>query len=125
LAQRLGLHQGDVFRLTTSQGVREVRVAGTAVEYAGGGLALYLEGEGARRLLDLPGGHVFLVGARPGNTSALGAALRGICERDHLLLQSNADLRALIDAMVGRVTGVLWGLMALAFAVASLGSSTR
>jgi putative ABC transport system permease protein len=121
LAQRLGLHRGDVFPLTTPQGVREVRIAGTAVEYASGGLALYLEWEAARNLLDLPGVHVFLVSARPGNTPALGAALRGFCERHHLLLQSNADLRALIDAMVGRVTGVLWGLMAVAFAVASLG----
>jgi len=36
-------------------------------------------------------------------------------------LQSNADLRELIDAMLNRVAGVLWGLIALAFAVASLG----
>jgi len=121
LAQRLGLHRGDVFKLTTPHGVREVHIAGTAVEYASGGLALYLEWEAARNLFDLPGVHVFLVSARPGSTAALGVALRGFCERHHLLLQSNADLRALIDAMVGRVTGVLWVLMALAFAVASLG----
>jgi putative ABC transport system permease protein len=121
LAQQLGLHRGDIFPLTTAQGVREVRIAGTAVEYASGGLALYLEWETAHNLLELPGVHVFLVSASPGSTPALGTALRGFCERRHLLLQSNADLRALIDAMVGRVTGVLWGLMALAFAVASLG----
>jgi putative ABC transport system permease protein len=121
LAQRLGLHRGDVLPLTTAQGVREVRIAGTAVEYASGGLALYLEWEVARNLFELPGVHVFLVAARTGEVPALGGALRGFCERHHLLLQSNADLRDLIDAMVGRVTGVLWGLMALAFGVASLG----
>ncbi len=121
LAQRLGLHQGGVLKLTTVQGVREVRIAGTAVEYASGGLALYLEWETARRLLDVPGVHVFLVSGKTGGVPALAPALHGFCERHHLLLQSNADLRALIDAMLGRVTGVLWGLMALAFAVASLG----
>jgi putative ABC transport system permease protein len=121
LAQRLGLHRGDIFPLTTGQGVREVRIAGTAVEYASGGLALYLEWETARSLFDLPGVHVFLVSARTDGVAALGELLHGHCERHHLLLQSNADLRELIDAMVGRVSGVLWGLMALAFAVASLG----
>jgi putative ABC transport system permease protein len=84
-------------------------------------LALYLEWETARRLLDVPGAHVFLVSARKERTSELGVALREFCQRHRLMLQSNADLRDLIDSMVGRVTGVLWGLMALAFAVASLG----
>ncbi len=121
LAQRLGLRPGDVFKLTTSHGVWEVRIAATAVEYAGGGLALYLDWETARRLLDVPGPHVFLVSAKAGKIPGLGEALRGFCQRHHLMLQSNADLRELIDSMVGRVTGVLWGLMALAFAVASLG----
>ncbi len=121
LAQRLGLHRGDVLKLTTIQGVRELRIAGTAVEYAGGGLALYLEWETARKLLDLPGVHVFLASNRTGDVSSLASNLRDFCERHHLLLQSNADLRSLIEAMLSRVSGALWGLMVLAFAVASLG----
>jgi putative ABC transport system permease protein len=121
LASRLGLHRGDVLRLTTAQGVQSVRVAGTAVEYAGGGLALYLEWQTARRLLEVPGVHVFLIGSRGGESAALASKLRSFCERHHLLLQSNADLRALIEGMLGRVSGALWGLMVLAFAVASLG----
>lgn len=121
LAQRLGRHRGEVLQLTTAQGVRKLRIAGTAVEYAGGGLALYLEWETARKLLDVPGVHVFLVSRRAGDVSSLAANLRGFCERHHLLLQSNADLRSLIEGMLGRVSGALWGLMVLAFAVASLG----
>jgi putative ABC transport system permease protein len=120
LAQRLGLHRGDLLKLTTTQGVRGLRVAGTAVEYAGGSLALYLEWETARKLLDLPGVHVFLVSNRTG-AGSLASKLRDFCERHHLLLQSNADLRSLIEGMLGRVSGALWGLMVLAFAVASLG----
>jgi putative ABC transport system permease protein len=120
LAQRLGLRRGDVLKLTTMQGVRELHIAGTAVEYAGGGLALYLEWETARKLLDLPGVHVFLVSDRSGAGVKV-SNLRGFCERHHLLLQSNADLRSLIEGMLSRVSGALWGLMVLAFAVASLG----
>ncbi len=120
LAQRLGLHRGGMLKLTTTQGLRELRVAGTAVEYAGGGLALYLEWETARKLLDLPGVHVFLVSNRS-DDDALTSNLRGFCERYHLLLQSNADLRSLIEGMLSRISGALWGLMVLAFAVASLG----
>jgi putative ABC transport system permease protein len=120
LAQRLGLHRGNVLKLTTTQGVRALRVAGTAIEYAGGGLALYLEWETARKLLDLAGVHVFLVSNRASDGS-LASNLRGFCERHHLLLQSNADLRSLIEGMLSRVSGALWGLMVLTFAVASLG----
>ncbi len=120
LAQRLGLHRGNMLKLTTMEGVRELRVAGTAVEYASGGLALYMEWETARKLLDLPGVHVFLVSNRMG-TGSLSSNLHDFCERYHLLLQSNADLRSLIEGMLGRVSGALWGLMVLAFAVASLG----
>ena len=120
LAQRLGLHRGDTLRLTTDEGQRELRIAGTAVEYAAGGSALYLEWETARTCLDLPGVHVFLVSSN-GDLSALAAGLRDFCERHHLLLQSNADFKTLIEAMLGRVSAALWGLITLAFAVASLG----
>ena len=39
----------------------------------------------------------------------------------HLVLQSNAELGGMIDGLLGRVAGVLWALLALAFVVASLG----
>lgn len=121
LAQSLGLHRGDVLKLTTEQGVRELRIAGTAVEYAGGGLALYLEWETARRLLELPGVHVFLVAKQASAAPSPEVRLKDFCERHHLLFQSNADLRSVIEGMLSRVSGALWGLMVLAFAVASLG----
>jgi putative ABC transport system permease protein len=38
-----------------------------------------------------------------------------------LLLQSNEDLHTFIDHLLSRVVGVLWLLVAVAFAVASLG----
>jgi putative ABC transport system permease protein len=121
LAERLGLHRGDTLTLATPSGPRALRIAGTATEYCAGGLALYLEWQTAQRLLNVPGVHVFLVSASPGCAAQLGTALRSFCAGRGLLLQSNAELGGLIDGLVGRATGVLWGLMALAFVVASLG----
>ncbi len=121
LAERLRLHRGDTLTLATPHGPREFRVAGTATEYVAGGLALYLDWDTARQRLDVPGVHVFLVHASPGGRGELAAALKRFCADRHLVLQSNAELGGLIDGLLGRVAGVLWALLALAFVVASLG----
>jgi putative ABC transport system permease protein len=121
LAGQLGLGRGDVLTLATDHGPQRLRVAGTVTEYAVGGMALYLQWDAARRLLDVPGVHVFLVSAGPAGAEAAAPALRTFCERHGLMLQSNAELRGVIEQMLARVTGVLWALMALSFVVASLG----
>jgi putative ABC transport system permease protein len=121
LAAQLGRRPGDRFELLTPRGPVPLRVAGTAAEFAGGGSALYLEWGAARRLLDVPGPHVLLVTARPGAAAELSAALVEFCHRRRLLLQSNAELRGLIDRLLARVTGAVWALLALVLVVASLG----
>ncbi len=121
LAQRLGVAPGGVVTLDTRQGPVELKVAGTATEYTGGGSALYLEWGEAKRLLDLKGADVFMIAAKPGQAAALGDQLRPLAARDGLLLQSLAELRTFIDGMINGVVGFLWLLMALVFVVASLG----
>ncbi len=121
LAGQLGLHRGDKTTLMTAHGPENVRIAGTATEYAGGGSALYLGWDTARRLLGVPGVHVFLVSAGQEGPGRLAPALEDFCERRHLMLQSNAELRGLVEHLLGRATAALWALMALAFLVASLG----
>jgi putative ABC transport system permease protein len=121
LARHLGLHAGDRIPLATAAGPRSVRVAGTAVEYAAGGHALYLEWVAARKLLALPGVHVFLVTARPEERAAASQALQSYCRGHALLLQSNDELRTAIDGLLARVVGALWALMAVIFIVAALG----
>jgi putative ABC transport system permease protein len=121
LARELRVGVGDSVTLETSAGERTLTVAGTATEYAAGGDALYLEWETTRRLLPLPGVHVFLVTARPGQTAAAAADLRTRCGRQGLLLQANDELRRSIDQQLVKVTAALWALTALGLLVASLG----
>ncbi len=121
LARETGLRVGDGLRLDTPRGPREFRVAGSAVEYAAGGSAVYLDWEAARRALTVAGPHVYLVSARPGRAPALAPRLREFCDGRHLILESNADLRALIDRDVARVAAALWALVVLVLVIASLG----
>jgi putative ABC transport system permease protein len=121
LAQQLKLHAGDLLTLQTPHGPKQLRIAGTATEYAAGGSAVHIEWHTAKRLLGLPGVHVFLVSARAGEAAALAPILRQFCERHHLLLQSNAEFAAMIDGLQARASGLLWALMALVFVLASLG----
>jgi putative ABC transport system permease protein len=121
LAHTLGVHVGDSIRLDTAHGPQELRIAGTATEFAGGGRALYLEWNAAKALLHFPGAHILLVSADPGQVGRLGSLLRNFCEQKHLLLQTNDELRGQIDALFARVRTAFWALVALAFVIASVG----
>jgi putative ABC transport system permease protein len=121
LAGELNVASGDRVTLETADGPESLPVAGTVTEYAGGGRALYLSWEAARRMFHLRGAHIFLVSARAGAAANVAAVLREFCDRRSLLLQSNAELRAMIESHLSRLVGVLWVLMTLAFVVAALG----
>ena len=121
LALRLGVGVGDEVQLQARQGPVPLRVVGIVTEYAAGGDALYLEWRRADSLLCLPGVDAFLVSALPESRQAFVQPLRDFCGQQHLVFQSNEDLRGLIDDLLARVTGSLWALVALTFAVAALG----
>jgi putative ABC transport system permease protein len=121
LAQRLGLRVGDRILLETRHGPRSLRVAGLTTEYTGGGMALYLEWDAARRLFDVRGAHTLLVTARPGQAAGLGPVLSAFCAERHYLLHSNAELREQFDRQMGDFQGLVWALVALVFVVAALG----
>jgi putative ABC transport system permease protein len=112
-ARDLGLRPGDPLSIEAPGGEVRVRIAGTATEFAGGGAALYLEWDTARRLFDTPGPHVFLVSARPGRARELAPALRAYCARRGFVLQANADLRCLIENSLDRLAASLWAFLSL------------
>jgi len=123
----LGLSQstrrglGDTLTLQTPRGSKALRVVGIVNEYTVRGMALYMEWDRARRLLDFRGAHAFEVAAQPGQADRLGAALGRFCADERLLLQTNHELRSLIDEAVHRVAAFLWVVIVLILVVASLG----
>jgi putative ABC transport system permease protein len=121
LAQRLRLKVGDEVVLETRDGLRPLRIAGTANEYTIDGMALYLQWHTAKKLFRIDGVHVFLISAAPGKASAVGESLKVMCRERHLILHSQAELRSYIDQAVLGIAGLMWGLMGLVFVVASLG----
>jgi putative ABC transport system permease protein len=123
----LGLSQstrreiGDTLLLSTPHGPKGIRVVGIVNEYTVGGMALYMQWGHAQGLLGFRGAHAFEVAARPGQTDRLGADLAHFCGEEGLMLQSNRELRSLIDEVVERVAAFLWVVIVLILVVASLG----
>jgi putative ABC transport system permease protein len=121
LAARLGLRAGDALTLETPSGPRAVRVAGTAVEYTVGGMAVYMEFDAARHLLGFRGVDAYPVTARAGQVPRAEESLRRFARERGYLLQSRAELWSAVDQMVDGVVNLLWTLLVLVFVVASLG----
>jgi putative ABC transport system permease protein len=63
----------------------------------------------------------FLVNAAPGDRAGVQAELEKLCERNGLMLQSNAELSRFINTIVDGVVGGLWGILVLALLVAAFG----
>jgi putative ABC transport system permease protein len=121
LARRLGLKAGDTVTLATPQGPRAVRVAATVREYGTGGMALYLDWHAAARMYGFDAAQVLAVNARPGREAELGEQLEALCAARGLLLQRDADFRALIERIAAGVKLTLRSLLVLVFLVSALG----
>jgi putative ABC transport system permease protein len=121
LAREAGLAPGGTLTLETASGLQTVPIAAVVAEYAGGGRAIYLQWETARRLLAPQGVHAFLVTAEPGQTAAVAASLRNYCSRTGLLLQTGGDFRTQIDQMLARVATAFYAVLATAFVIAAFG----
>jgi putative ABC transport system permease protein len=121
LAQKSDLTAGDEIEIDTPQGKRSLRIAGVANEYAAGGMTVFMERATAERVLGIEGVTAYIIKGEPSMLSSVEAALRTICDRDGLLLQSQAATHRFIDTMINGAVGGLWVLLALCFLVASFG----
>jgi putative ABC transport system permease protein len=123
----LGLSQsvrrgiGDTINVQTPHGSRALRIVGIVNEYTVGGMALYMAWGPAKELLAFRGAHAFEVAARPGQAENLGESMRRFCTAEGLMLQTNRELRRIIDEAMHGVAGFLWVVIALILVVASLG----
>lgn len=121
LAQRTGLKVGDQLPIETRQGTQRLRIAGLADEYLVGGLAVYMQRAVAERLLGISGVDAYIIQADPTRLSEVHQRLQSLAEKHGALLHSLSDIRRLIDGMVHRIEGALWGVLVLGFIVAAIG----
>jgi putative ABC transport system permease protein len=121
LAQRTGLHAGDSITLDTSDGPRQLPISAVANEYAAGGLTIRMNRALAERLLNIEGVDAYIVKAEHKKLKQVEQSLRDVCAKQGMLLQSYADLTAIIESMMSGVVGSLWGLLVLGLIVASFG----
>ncbi|NUQ62054.1 MAG: FtsX-like permease family protein [Pirellulales bacterium] len=121
LAQRAGLGAGDAISIETREGTRTLRIAGLADEYLVGGLAVYMQRDVARRLLGVSGVDAYIIQADQGRLADVKQRLQSLAEKHGALLHSLSDIRRMIDGMVDRIEGALWGVLVLGFIVAAIG----
>ena len=121
LAQRTGLHAGDSITLDTRDGPRQLPISAVANEYAAGGLTVRMNRALAERLLSIEGVDAYIVKAEHKNLRQVEDSLREVCAKQGMLLQSYADLTAIIEGMMSGVVGSLWGLLVLGLIVAAFG----
>ncbi|HEV3136640.1 MAG TPA: FtsX-like permease family protein, partial [Pirellulales bacterium] len=121
LAERTGVHVGDMLRVTLGTQIHSFRVAGVATEYSFGGSVVFVDRGVAQRLFHIEGADTFLVKSVPGKAAELEPKLQALARQNGLLLQSFSELLQLIDSMVAGVTGGLWVLLTLGLFVGALG----
>ncbi len=121
LAERVGLGLGDQLPLETREGTQMLPIVGTANDYIGGGLTIYMQRQVGEKLLAIEGVDAYIIRADDQKLAAVGQALQELSEEHGLLLQSYAELVAFINAMMNGVIGSLWALLALGFVIAAFG----
>ena len=117
LAHRLDLKPGEEIEVAGKM----LKIAGTANEYIGGGLAVYVDRDVAREKLGVSGVDGFAVKAHRNDLIRVETTLREIAEKHGLMMQSWADMRRMVDSKVNGIIGGLWVLLALGFIVAGFG----
>ena len=122
LAQDLNVQPGGEIEVeTTHKGKRRLRVAAEAIDYMVGGEIMYIARSKAEQLFEIHDVNTILVTARRDALASVHEALQQIASREHLMLQSYADMARMLDATMGGVIGGLWAILALGFIVSAFG----
>jgi putative ABC transport system permease protein len=121
LAHKLKLNAGDDIELATKEGKQTFRIAGTANEYLGGGLAVYINRPVAREKLGITGVDGFAIKADRKSLFKVEVKLKELAEAHGLMLQSRADMRRTVDDRVNGIIVGLWVILAMVLVVAGFG----
>ncbi|MBI1904572.1 MAG: ABC transporter permease [Planctomycetia bacterium] len=121
LAERAGLKMGDDVTLDTRSGPKPFHICGITNEYAHGGMALYLYREVAGQYFQFGGADAYIVKAAQGRQNEVAEELKKLCAKHEVLFQTFADVRRIIEGIMGGVVASLWVILLLGFVVAALG----
>jgi putative ABC transport system permease protein len=118
LARKLGLSAGSTLRMEVSGRVHSLRVAQLVNDYMLGGRVAYIGQRTAETMVDLGPAEFFVVETEPdASTAQVASDLETLLAEDGVIVQSFADLRRQLDALIGGVVGALWGLLAIGFVI--------
>jgi putative ABC transport system permease protein len=121
LAHKLKLKPGDDIELATKEGKQTFRIAGTANEYLGGGLAVYINRPIAGEKLGITGVDGFAIKCDRKSLFKVEVKLKELAEAHGLMLQSWADMRRTVDDRVNGIIVGLWVILAMVLVVAGFG----
>jgi putative ABC transport system permease protein len=121
LAKRLALRVGQSVRVELQGRVLALEVAGFARDYQFAGLVVWLDLAAAAKRIDIGPPRVYMVRATPmADVESLSRSLDAVARESGLHVQSFAQLRQQVDALINGIVGALWGLMAVGFVVGGI-----
>ena len=121
LARQASRGLGDEILLAAFGRTVRVPVRAVVRDYMAGGSSVVMTRETARRLLGIDSVDAVLVTARPAEAARLQQPLHEIAQAHSMLLQSQRDMRAMMDRITTGLVGALWSILGLGFVVGSLG----
>ena len=121
LASRAKLKMGDVIPLQVLEGQKPPKVVGIANEYMAGGLTIHMRPQPAADAFGIKGLNAYVIKVKPGYLDSVGTELKGVVQRNGLILQTQKELLAMIDGMMAGLVGCLWALLVMVFVVAAFG----
>lgn len=118
LAKKMQLNPGDMLRLELQGRVFERRVAATVNDYMQGGRCVYLDQQQAAELMTLGPPHFLIIeAAADASLPQLTERLEKLVAQDGIVVQSFAEMRSQLDALINGIVFALWGLLAIGFVV--------
>jgi putative ABC transport system permease protein len=122
LARKLGAKPGDVVRLEVQGRQLSLRVAALVNDYLLGGSVAYLDQRAVEKQLALGPADFYIVEARRGTAGqALAERFERTFDGQGIVVQSLAEMRSQLDALVDGIVGALWALLAVGFVVGGIG----
>jgi putative ABC transport system permease protein len=121
LAQRIHLKVGDQLKLETDKGEKSFPVAAIVNDYQSGGLTIHMERSVARLELGYEGLSGYIIKADREKLADVRKQLQEIADKNGIILETSADIRARVDRMMSGVVASLWAMVVMLLMVSAVG----